>query len=114
MSFPYDRSSDPKATINYGRNFNYYNKFVVTATTFNVDCDVVITFPTQGIIILNTGTTAANTIQYSTNGNSIDGEINPALIQGFVFDDRVMCKIWFQLASGSVATTISVRAWATR
>lgn len=115
MGFPYDRSAgDPKAAIQYGRDFNFYQKLTVTATTFNADADIVITFPTQGVIILNTGTTAANTIQYSLNGATIHGEINPALIQGMVFDNRSMCKIWFQLASGSSSTIISVTAWGTR
>lgn len=113
-SYPNDRSNDPKAAITYGRDFNFFQKLSVTVTgAFNTDCDMVITFPTQAIMMLNLG---AGVVEYSFNGNTVHGELNSSNPSaGMAFDNRVVSKIWFRVQTGSTAPIeVSVQAWATR
>lgn len=111
-AYPYDRSNDPKAAITYGRDFNFFQKITVTTGSFNVDADIVITFPTQGIIILNEDG-YGSIVQVSFNGNTVHDEMNPVISRGFAYDNRVISKIWFRLETGSSAV-VSVRAWGLR
>lgn len=110
-AYPNDRSNNPLAPITYGRDFNFFQKITVTNGIFNANADMVITFPTEGVIFLNES--SSTTVQISFNGNTIHDEINSNLILGVVYDDRVISKIWFQITSGASAT-ISVRAWGIR
>jgi hypothetical protein len=104
---------NPNAPISYGRNFNFFQKVTVTAPTFNTNCDLIITFPTQGILLLNEDGYGA-IVQVSFNGNSVDDELNANLpSKGIAYDVRQISKIWFQIVSGSSAV-VSVRAWGTR
>jgi hypothetical protein len=102
----------------YGRNFNFFQKVTVTATTFGgtsvsgTQPDVIITFPTQGILLLNED--AAAVVQVSFNGNSVDDQLDPTLpSKGVAYDNRVVSTIWFKLVSGASAV-VSIRAWGTR
>jgi len=111
MSFPYDRSpNDPKAIIQYGRDFNYFTILSVSNTTFNADADVVITFPTNTTTFqLQTG----GGVQYSFNGVHVHGTMDAATTglitsNNLIFVNRPICKIWF-LASG--ASTVRIEAW---
>lgn len=101
----------PYNKIIYGQDFNFYQKLAVTASgSFNTDCDVMITFPTQQV---NFSLESTGVIEYSFNGNTIHGQMdstkNSANLQ---FPNRVVSKIWFRLVSG--AGTVRVEAWATR
>jgi hypothetical protein len=103
---------------NYGHNFNFFQKVTVTATTFggsSIDGyqpDIIITFPTQGILLLNEDTAAV--VQVSYNGITVDDELDPTLpSKGVAYDNRVVSKVWFKLVSGASAV-VSIRAWGTR
>lgn len=105
--------------INYGQDFNYYKKIAVSNTTFGVPGDgyapdVIIPFTTQSVIFLNEDDT--DVVEYSFNGFDVHGELNPTLpSRGLSFDNRVICKIWFRVKSGSSGpVTIRVDAWAIR
>lgn len=103
---------------NYGLNYNFFQKVTVTATTFggtSVDGyqpDLIITFPTQGILLLNEDTSSV--VQVSFNGITLDDQLDPTLpSKGVAYDNRVVSKIWFRLNSGASAV-VSIRAWGTR
>jgi hypothetical protein len=105
--------------INYGRDWNFFQKVAVSATTFgggSVDGyqpDLIITFPTQSVLFLNEGT---GVVEYSFNGNTVHGELNSATPSiGLAFDNRVISLIWFRVQSGSTGPiTVAVHAWSTR
>lgn len=100
-----------------GRDFNFYQKMEVTSSTFgghSVDGyqpDMIIPFVTQSVIFLNEETSGV--IEYSFNGNTVHGELDPTLpSRGMVFDNRVISLIWFRVKSGSSpGLTIRVDAW---
>jgi hypothetical protein len=108
--------------INYGRDFNFFQKFSITATTFgggSVDGyqpDTILTFPTQAVMFLNLGSGSTNVIEYSFNGTTVHGELNPTEPSaGMVFDNRVISLIWFRVQAGSTGPiTVSVQAWGIR
>jgi len=112
-AYPNDRSNDPLAPITYGRDFNFYKKMSVSATAFNTDADMIITFTTQGVQFLNLGSGTANVIEFSFNGNTVHGELDASRVSaGITFDNRVVCKIWFRIQSGSTGPVdVSVNAW---
>ncbi len=103
-----------------GRDWNYFQKVSVTATTFgggSVDGyqpDMVITFTSQSAIFLNEATTGV--VEYSFNGTTVHGELDGStgsLTKMLTFNNRVISKIWFRVKSGSSGPmTVSVRAWA--
>lgn len=106
----------PKKT--QGFDFNFYQKITVTWNDFGVgspnapNSDMLITFSTQGLLILNEDNSSI--VQVSFNGNTIHDELNPVLpSRGIAYDNRVVSGIWFKLVSGSSAI-ISVRAWGIR
>jgi len=103
---------------NYGRNYNFFQKITVTATSFGgntatgAEPDLIITFPTQGLLLLNEDPN--NIVQVSFNGITVDDELNPSLpSKGIAYDNRVVSKIWFRMSSGSSAI-VSIRAWGIR
>jgi hypothetical protein len=102
-----------------GRDYNYFNKVAVNWTTFgggnNGNPDCFISFTTQGIQFLNLGSGTTNVVEYSFNGQTVHGELNPSnATQGLTFDSRIISLIWFRLQSGSSGpVTISIQAWAT-
>jgi hypothetical protein len=112
MTFPYDRSNNPLAPITWGRDFNFFQKLVVTASSFNTNCDMVITFPTDTVTFQLEAGTGVGAIQYSFNGNTVHGDLSvgtTGLItsNNLVFRDRIISKIWFKGAG-----TVRVEAWA--
>jgi hypothetical protein len=73
------------------------------------DLDLIIKFPTTGVILLNEDATSI--VEVSFNGNTVHEELNPALAtKGMSYDRRTISSIWLRLKSGSSAI-ISVRAW---
>lgn len=117
MAFPNDRSNDVKAPITWGRQKNFFQKTAVSVSTFNTDCDLTITFTTQGVHFVNLGSSSSQVVEYSFNGNDLHGELNPATgsaTQNIMFNPRIICKVWFRIQSGSTGpVTVSVQAWAT-
>ena len=104
----------PFLPIIWGFDKNFFTNLTPTASgagTFNTNCDVVITFPTQTVTFMCTGTNAA--VQYSFNGNTIHGDMSTAGPNNvLIFENRPICKIWFTTVGGS--PNIRIEAWATR
>lgn len=103
-----------------GHDFNFYQKLNVNWSTFGgnsvdgVQPDMVITFSTQSIMFLNEN--SSGVVEYSFNGNTVHGELDPTLpSRGLSFDNRVISMIWFRVKSGSTGPiTIRVDAWGVR
>lgn len=103
-------------TLGYQRNF--YQKVSITSSTFGgasvtgQQPDVIITFNTQGLQLLNLG---AGVVEFSFNGTTVHGELNSSNPSaGLTFDNRPTSKIWFRVQSGSSGPiTVSVGAWST-
>jgi hypothetical protein len=117
-AFPNDRSNDPKAAIDYGRDFNFFQKLTVTSTTFNADADMVILFPSYTVTFQLESGSGSPALQYSFNGNTIHGDMTApsgGLIfsSNLVFENRQICKIWWR-APGGGSPVVRVEAWATR
>ena len=92
------------------KTFNFFDRVNVTTGDFG-DCAVSWDFISSGILLLNEGT-AGNVVQYSFDGISVHGDLNPSLASaGIGFDERHQCKIYFRLSSGSGAL-VRVEAWA--
>jgi hypothetical protein len=93
-----------------GRDYNFFQRIDVTATEFGNHPDMVVTFPTHGIMFLNEGD---GVVEVSYNGNTVHGSFNsddPS--KGISYDNRVVSLIWFRVASGSTGPiTMRVEAW---
>lgn len=99
-----------------GRDFNFYQKLSVTATVFNTDADTVMKIPVRSFMLLNEGTTSSQVVEYSFNGNTVHGELDPSLpSRGLTFDNRVANFIWFRMKAGSTGpVNVRVDAWSER
>lgn len=104
--------------ISKGQNFNFYKRLGVSNTTFGVASsdfreDILVPFSTQGFQILNEETAANKVVEYSFDGFNVHGEINPTMPNRLsVFQNRIACKVWFRIKSGSVANVvIAFEAW---
>lgn len=108
-----------------GRDFNFFQRATVTWSQFGAPDgyttldgygpDMVITFPTYGVIFHHT---SGDPVEYSFNGSTVHGELTAPGADGYgrttlVFENRAMSLIWFRLKSGTTAN-ISVEAWGTR
>lgn len=101
---------------NQGKDFNFFEKLSVTATTFGGNSidgyqpDMIITFTTNGVIFINEGT---GVVEYSFNGNTVHGELDSTKASAeLIFNDRVVSMIWFRVKSGSSGPIIiSVHGW---
>lgn len=107
-----------------GRDFNYYSVTPVSWTQFGAPDgytttdgygpDLIITFPTYGIIFTNE--TSASVVEYSFNGTTVHGVLDgtaTSTTRVVTFLNRQQSLIWFRLKSGGTAT-ITVTAWGTR
>jgi len=107
-----------------GRDFNFWNSTAVSWAQFGAPDgytlldgygpDLVITFPTQGIMFTNE--TSASVVEYSFNGSTIHGVLDGtagSTTRVVMFDNRVASLIWFRLKSGGTAT-ITTTAWGIR
>jgi hypothetical protein len=105
---------------NVGHDFNYFTKVTVTWSAFGGSSadgsspDLIIPFPTQGLMLLNEDST--NIVEVSFNGNTLHDELNPAQpSKGIAYDNRVNSLVWLRLKTGSAGPAIvSVRAWGVR
>ena len=100
-------------STNQGRDFNYYNKFDVSNTSYSDQPDTVITFQTQSVFFMNEGT---GVVEYSFNGNTTHGELDSTKdSKTLIFNERVISKIWLRVKTGSTGPiTIRIDAWAKR
>jgi len=100
---------NPRAPVDYGYDFNYFNKHTVNNVNFNSDCDLIINLkaPTYAVSFqLETGTR----IEYSFNGLTVHGDmILSEASANLLFENREISKIWFR-GDGYVR----VEAWAVR
>ena len=110
-----------KPRITDGFDPNFYQKVDVNWATFGGQTDgnspdIIITFPAQSVILLNEATTSSQVVEYSFNGQTVHGELDPSLpSRGLSFDNRVISKIWFRVKSGSAGPiTVRVDSWSTR
>lgn len=103
MATPFD-------PITNGKNFNMFQKINVIPVTFNFLCDIAINFRGQrSFSLINEG---GSVIQYSTNGQTIDGDLTPATPSAALFfENRRISKLWFCVPSG-VASVVRFEAWA--
>jgi len=99
----------PYGPIDYGRDFNYFNKLTVNVTDgyFPSECQVLIPFMTYTITFdLESG----GPLEYSFNGITLHGDMTSGQAsQSLVFENRVISKIWFR-GSG----VVRIEAWAIR
>lgn len=101
-----------------GRDYNYFNKVAVNWTTFgggnNGNPDIFISFTTQGVQFLNLGSGGTNIVEFSFNGQTVHGELNPTnATQGLTFDARIVSLVWFRVQAGSSGpVSVSISAWA--
>ncbi len=108
--------------ITNGRDFNYYNSFNVTTTTFGGDSvdgyqpTAIITFPSYGLILTNE--TSGQVVEYSFNGNTVHGVLNgtsTSTTRIMTFLNRQVSCIWFRVQTGSTGTVVvTVTAWGIR
>jgi len=101
-----------------GKDLNFYEKITVTSTTFGEEADgyqpdAFISFHSTSLMLLNEGTLLTSVIEYSFNGNTVHGELDPTLpSRGLTFDNRRVSSIWFRVKSGSSGPVIvRVDAW---
>lgn len=98
---------------------DFYTKIVVTATDFgstSVDGqqpDVYIPFGTAGLLLCNEGTAATSVVEYSFDGITVHGELDPTLpSKTLMFNNRIVSLIWFRIKTGSSGSVnIRVEAW---
>jgi len=103
-STPFDKNTA-------GRDFNFYKKVSVEDSAFKEECDAIITFSTQTVMMLLEN--SSGVAEYSFNGNTVHGELNSSLpSRAISFDNRKISKIWFILRSGSPGPlTVRIDAW---
>lgn len=87
--------------------WNYFKVVTVSEAAFPETPQVNFHFLSQGFAFLNRG---ANVVQYSFDGTTIHGDLNPG--DGSIsmsFDNRNECKVWFRQVGGS--SDVRVEAW---
>jgi hypothetical protein len=116
----------PKIKKQHGKDFNFYNKTEVNWSQFGAPDgyttldgygpDLVIGFTTQAVMFINEETGGSQVVEYSFNGNTVHGELDPTLpTKGLSFDNRVISLVWFRLKEGSTGpVTIRTDAWGIR
>lgn len=101
--------------INYGQSFDFFKKVTVSRTTFGdpndgYRPDIMIPFSSYTVILSNEG---SGVVQVSFNGFDVQDELDSTLTTKILtYENRVLCKIWFKIASGSAL--VSTRAWGIR
>lgn len=92
------------------RTSNFFTHVTVTSSSFS-DTFVQWDFVSQGIALLNLGV-ATNIIEYSFNGTTVHGDLDPSTASaGIIFDNRGECCVYLRLKSGTTAD-VRIEAWA--
>lgn len=93
----------------YGRDFNFFRKVTVSGSSFTSSSTLSVPFVPQGIMFINEDGT--NVVEFSYNGNTVHGELNPTLpSRSLTFNNIGVCGIWFRMKSGPSAV-VSFYAW---
>lgn len=107
--------------VSQGLDHNYFKLVSVTNTTFGVSSDgynpdVFAWAMNQGLSLINYGSGATNTVEYSFSGYNVHGELVPETPSAsLVFDNRPVSKIWFRLKQGSSGpVSVRVEIWPLR
>lgn len=98
-------------SINYGKDPNFFKQITVNELAFPSTPQVVINVSgVNHLSIVNLGTTAGQTVEYSFNGNVLHGNCIPGTPRaGIVFDDRRVSYIWFRTTAD--ASDVTIEAW---
>jgi hypothetical protein len=115
---------------NHGYDYNFFQKFTVTATTtFGSDTvdgyqpSVIINLAVPTYTVIMTNLTAAGSsgntwvpgavVEYSFNGNTVHGELGSCFENiSLTFQNRVISTIWFRVQTGSSGSpVVTVQAW---
>lgn len=99
-----------------GKDFNFYRLVPVSqTTTFAEESDVTLTFTPTELTFHSYGTGGTAVVEYSFNGNTVHGELDPSKNSGFLlFKNRVVSGIWFRVKSGSTGPiSVRVESWGT-
>ena len=103
-------------TKTQGKDFNFFQKFTVSNSTFGGDTDgysptCIISFTTSGVAYLLEDKT--NIVEISYNGRTVHEELNPNFASsGIIYDNRIVSLIWLRLKAGSPGpAVVSIRAW---
>lgn len=95
--------------ITNGKDFNFYQRMVVSSGTFQSNADVVFNFRGQeGLLLINEGT---GVVEVSFNGTTVHARLDSsnAATNKMQFDHRRVSRIWLRTTSGT--PTIQVQAW---
>lgn len=91
--------------------YNYFDKILVSTTAFE-DHPVVWDFVSSGIILINETGTSGHIIEYSFDGETLHGDLDPDLESAYLtFTHRHECKVWFRLKTVGQTATVRVEAW---
>ena len=101
--------SSPYKPINYGKDFNFFNKLSISISDgyFPNECQIVIPFSTYSVTfqLENEGP-----LEYSFNGITLHGDMTSGKSSAnLIFENRVISKIWFR-GTG----TVRIEAWGIR
>ena len=94
--------------VTLGRDFNFFEKPVISVTDFPEEPQIVIRFkgPQHLTFMLESG----SAVEYSFNGTTVHGDMTTSTSSATLdFLTRSNKKIWFRVASGS--STVRVEAW---
>jgi hypothetical protein len=102
--------SNSLKAIDYGRDYNYFNKLSVNLPIdgyFSDDCQILIPFTTSTVTFqLESG----GPLEYSMNGLTVHGNMTDGYAsENLTFINRVMCKVWFRGVG-----TVRIEAWGIR
>jgi hypothetical protein len=88
--------------INYGKDYNFFKKIIVSNSSFNFDADTHIPFPIEHLSFVNEGT---GIIEVSFNGLTVHSELNPnSGTANVTIHNQGISKIWLRLKSGGIST----------
>ena len=92
--------------------FNFFDRIEVSTVDFE-DHLSNFGFISSGISLINTSILFGDVVEYSFDGSTLHGDLNPTLPSAALsFDNRYESKIWFRLQSSGTPVIIRVEAWA--
>ena len=101
--------------ISTDKDYNFFKRLAVNATTFATTADMLIPIQVESITFQNEGT-GSQAIEYSFNGQTVHGDLTVGTNSAsLTFLNRPICKIWWRVKSGtSGPVNVRVEAWAIR
>lgn len=91
--------------------FNFFERVEVSSTTFTNHV-VSWNFVSAGIALLNENTTSGRIVEYSFDGETVHGDLNPDLPSvGIIFDNRHESRIYFRLKTAGATCDVRVESW---